>query len=71
MSQATVSVSWNADRFAPMTDTWFYDAEGDARGNVWSFYRIVCIYIYIYIHIIYIYIDIGEDRENFLSSFFS
>lgn len=54
MSQATVSVSWNADRFAPMTDTWFYDAEGDARGNVWSFYRIVCIYIYLYTYNIYI-----------------
>lgn len=53
MSQATVSVSWNADRFAPMTDTWFYDAEGDARGRVVFLpYR---VYIYIYIHIIYIY----------------
>lgn len=50
MSQATVSVSWNADRSAPMTDTWFYDAGASGEGKcvVFLLYR---IYVYIYIDI--------------------
>lgn len=63
MSQATVSVSWNADRFAPMTDTWFYDAEGNGEGRrvVFLPYR-VCIYIRI---------EENKMVKIFLSSFFS